>query len=42
LYAAYAALGADVGEPPTTRPWGLREFELRDPDGHLLIFGAEA
>lgn len=42
LFTAYAARGADVVEPPTTRPWGLREFALRDPDGHLLIFGAEA
>lgn len=42
LCAAYAARGARAVEPPTTRPWGLREFALRDPDGHLLIFGAEA
>jgi len=42
LYAAYRARGADIGPPPQDRPWGLREFELRDPDGHLLIFGAEA
>jgi catechol 2,3-dioxygenase-like lactoylglutathione lyase family enzyme len=42
LHAAYAARGADVGPAPRNQPWGLREFELRDPDGHLLIFGAEA
>jgi catechol 2,3-dioxygenase-like lactoylglutathione lyase family enzyme len=42
LCAAYAARGAVVVAPPTTRPWGLREFALRDPDGHLVIFGAEA
>jgi catechol 2,3-dioxygenase-like lactoylglutathione lyase family enzyme len=23
---------------PVTRPWGEREFELVDPDGHRLIF----
>ena len=42
LYAAYAALGARLQATPQTKPWGLREFELLDPDGHLLIFGAEA
>jgi catechol 2,3-dioxygenase-like lactoylglutathione lyase family enzyme len=42
LFTAYAARGASVAAPPTNRPWGLREFALRDPDGHLLIFGAEA
>jgi uncharacterized glyoxalase superfamily protein PhnB len=42
LHAAYASRGANVGALPKDQPWGLREFELRDPDGHLLIFGAEA
>ena len=42
LYAAYRARGVAVGAPPADQPWGLREFELRDPDGHLLIFGAES
>ncbi len=42
LCAAYVAQGADVIHAPQTQPWGLREFALRDPDGHVLIFGAEA
>lgn len=42
LYAACRARGVAVGAPPADQPWGLREFELRDPDGHLLIFGAES
>lgn len=21
------------------QPWGMREFEMADPDGHLLVFG---
>ncbi len=42
LFAAYVARGVQVVAPPTTQPWGLREFDLHDPDGHLLIFGAEA
>lgn len=27
-----------VLERPVTRPWGYREFELHDPDGHLWAF----
>lgn len=42
LHAAYRARGAARLTSPTDQPWGLREFELRDPDGHLLIFGAES
>jgi catechol 2,3-dioxygenase-like lactoylglutathione lyase family enzyme len=41
LFDACRARAAVVIEPPVDRPWGLREFALRDPDGHLLIFGAE-
>ncbi len=28
---------ADIGEP-VTRPWGAREFELLDPEGHRWTF----
>lgn len=30
--------GAAVSEPET-KPWGLREFGLRTPDGHRFTFG---
>ena len=39
LYADVAARGAEILSPPTTQPWGLREFSLRTPDGHRLVFG---
>ncbi|MCU0952263.1 MAG: VOC family protein [Burkholderiaceae bacterium] len=42
LFAAYRDRGVALGAAPADQPWGLREFELRDPDGHLLIFGAES
>lgn len=29
-------------EGPVPRPWGVREFELIDPDGHRLAFTAPA
>ncbi len=38
LYAAYVKRGVDVIEPPTSQPWGLREFAIREPDGHVLRF----
>lgn len=33
------ARGAQVLSPPADRPWGLREFVLRTPDGHRMVFG---
>ncbi|VTU35312.1 Glyoxalase-like domain protein [Variovorax sp. PBL-H6] len=38
LHAAYAKRGVNVVEPPTSQPWGLREFAIREPDGHVLRF----
>lgn len=28
-------------KPPVDQPYGMREFQVRDPDGCLLLFGAE-
>jgi hypothetical protein len=25
---------------PDTKPWGMREFALRTPDGHRMTFGS--
>ena len=38
LHAAYMRRGVHVIEPPMSQPWGLREFALREPDGHVLRF----
>ena len=35
----WARAGADIAEPVSTRPWGMREFALRDPFGNLLRVG---
>jgi len=40
LHAAYLARGVTVLEPPTSQPWGVREFAIREPDGHVLRFCA--
>ncbi|MGI4778561.1 MAG: VOC family protein [Janthinobacterium lividum] len=39
LHAAHAKRGVDIVEPPTSRPWGLRESAIREPDGHIPRFG---
>jgi len=39
LYAEFAANGADVVCAPEDEPYMMREFSVRDPDGHLLAFG---
>jgi predicted enzyme related to lactoylglutathione lyase len=37
-HAAVSAKGADVISPPADRTYGLREFVIRTPDGHRLMF----
>ena len=39
LYAELAGRGAEIPSPPATKPWGLREFGVRTPDGHRIQFG---
>ncbi len=39
LYAELRANGASVQGEPVSRPWGLREFEVLDPEGNRLTFG---
>lgn len=41
LCDVYRARGADIVQEPTDQPWGLREFLLREPNGHYLRFCAE-
>ena len=42
MHARAVALGLDVTLPPTTLPWGIREFHLRHPDGHTFRIGSES
>ena len=42
LYAELQARGARLRHPPTNYPWGSRECQVMDPDGHVLRFGAES
>jgi predicted enzyme related to lactoylglutathione lyase len=36
---AIRARGGEVLAPPEDRPYGLREFVVRTPDGHRLVIG---
>lgn len=35
MFAHLSALGADIVEPPEDKPWGLRQFTIRDLHGHM-------
>ena len=39
LYAEFKANGADIVCEPEDQPYMMREFQVRDLDGHLLAFG---
>lgn len=41
LYDDYRARGVINLQPPNNYPWGMREIEVRDLDGHRLVIGAE-
>ena len=34
--------GVALRHPPTNYPWGARELQVADPDGHVLRFGSDA
>jgi uncharacterized glyoxalase superfamily protein PhnB len=37
LDAEYVGSGADIGCAPDNQPFMMREFQVRDPDGHVLV-----
>ena len=41
FYTEIVARGALVTSAPMDKPWGLREFGLRTPDGHRITCGTE-
>lgn len=40
LHDRAIAQGLSVTYPPTDEPWGVREFHLRHPDGHMFRVSA--
>ena len=42
LYADYQRSGAIIRQPPVNLPWGTREMNVEDLDGHRLRMSSEA
>ena len=41
LYGELESRGAQLRHAPANYPWGSRECQILDPDGHVLRFGAD-
>ena len=41
FYEAAEGRGATLRNPPANFPWGSRECQITDPDGHVLRFAAD-
>jgi uncharacterized glyoxalase superfamily protein PhnB len=39
LHESLKAKGAEIPTAPTNQPYGMREFSVKTPAGHVLIFG---
>ncbi len=39
VYAELRERGADITQPIANKPWGLREFSVKTPDGHRITYG---
>jgi Glyoxalase-like domain len=39
LCADFQEAGADIVDPVASRPYGMRDFVVRDPDGHQFTLG---
>jgi len=42
LYEDYQRRGAIIRQAPTNFPWGIREMNVEDLDGHRLRMGSDA
>jgi uncharacterized glyoxalase superfamily protein PhnB len=41
FYSEVAEQGASLIQVLADKPWGMREFGVRTPDGHRIMFGQE-
>jgi uncharacterized glyoxalase superfamily protein PhnB len=39
LYRELLAKNIALIQEPSDKPWGMREFVVRTPDGHRIMFG---
>ncbi|MGB7844500.1 MAG: bleomycin resistance family protein [Candidatus Acidiferrum sp.] len=42
LHEEYRSRGAIIRLPPTNMPWGVREMNVEDPDGHRFRLGSHS
>jgi len=42
LHEEYKKRGAIIRQPPTNFPWGVREMNVEDPDGHRFRMSSES
>ena len=42
LYVHYLKQGVEVVVPLESQEYGMLDFDVKDPDGHILAFGMEA
>jgi uncharacterized glyoxalase superfamily protein PhnB len=42
LHEEYKKSGALIRQAPTNMPWGVREMNIQDPDGHRLRMGSHS
>lgn len=41
VFSEFEANGAEFTQRVSDKPWGLREFAVRTPDGHRIMFAQE-
>lgn len=39
VYAQLVSSGAEISEPVADREYGMRDFDIKDPDGYCFTFG---
>ncbi len=39
VYEEISSRGAEIISTIRTQPWGIREFTVKSPDGHRIVFG---
>lgn len=39
VYEELGQRGAEVISPIKTQPWGIRDFGVKTPDGHRIVYG---
>jgi uncharacterized glyoxalase superfamily protein PhnB len=39
VYREFIERGAQILSPIENKPWGIRDFTVKTPDGHRIVFG---